>query len=172
MVSDPIHPSDSKIQREIEVAVLGRLEKKHPGWERVYWQEEAAGMGLSLTWQKVKPDAVWRTRTEKDEQLILAECYLRTGALTAGHIRKMAMDVLKLLALSRAVPSTIHLRCVLVVPVELSDRLTGPKWINEALRLVEILPVVLQKKEREKLNSATVLQASGQARTRRTEKDA
>src|SRR5262245_42074892 len=89
-------PSDSAVQREIELAMLDRLGKLHPDWQRVTWMTEATELGLTLVWQKSQPDAIWKTGSD---QIIVAECYARIGELKAGHRRKLAMDALKLLAL-------------------------------------------------------------------------
>ena len=159
------HPSDSRAQREVEAFVLDRCEEQHREWRRVAWKDAAAELGLSAVWQATKPDAVWRENTASGVQFIVAECYMRIGSLTAGHLRKMAMDVLKLLAMQRAVSEQFAIRPILIVPEELSNRLRGRRWIIDALRMVEIVPIALLDEERVKLNAATELQAQGQARS-------
>jgi hypothetical protein len=79
-------------------------------------------------------------------------------------MRKIAMDVLKLVTMQRNISSSCHTRFMLIVPEELARRLAGKRWIHEALRLVEIVPVWLLNEERAKLNAATALQVQGQAR--------
>jgi hypothetical protein len=158
------HPSDSRAQREIEAAVLARCERRHPEWKRVQWKEAAAELGLSAVWRATRPDAAWREDSASGPQFIVAECYMRIGPLTAGHLRKMAMDVLKLIAMQRAVSAQCRVHAILIVPEELSKRLSGDRWIIDALRLVEIVSIALLDEERAQLNEATELQAQGQAR--------
>ena len=35
------HPSDSRVQQEIEVATVSCLEREHPDWERAEWKASA-----------------------------------------------------------------------------------------------------------------------------------
>jgi hypothetical protein len=91
---------------------------------------------------------------------------MRIDPLSPGHVRKVAMDVLKLGTMQRSISACCHTRFKLIVPEELARRLAGKGWIHEALRLVEIVPVSLLNEERAKPNAATALQAQGQARTK------
>jgi hypothetical protein len=167
-MADP-HPSDSAVQHEIELAMLDRLGEQHPDWQRVPWKTEAALLGLSSAWQSARPDATWKTGTD---QIIVAECYARTGELKAGHRRKLAMDALKLLALQHALPHRQHIHFLLVVPEELTGRLKGDGWFPVAIRLAaEVIPMALLAREKTRLGEATALQAQGQARTARRGKD-
>ena len=162
-------PSDSAVQRAIELAMLHRLGEQHPDWQRVTWKTLAAELGMSQVWQKAEPDAVWKTDSD---EVIVAESYARVGELKAGHRRKLAMDALKLLALRDALPGGNHVRCFLVVPEELIGRLRGDGWFPSALRLAsEVVPVALLEGERKSLSDASMLQAQGQARTKRARKD-
>jgi hypothetical protein len=161
-------PSDSAVQREIELVMLYRLSKVHENWEKIEWKPFVMELGLSSIWQKVKPDAIWRTNTQ---EIIIAECYARVGELKAGHRRKMAMDALKLLALRDALKGK-NVRCLLVVPEELKKHMSNASWFPVALHLVaEIVTVKLQKDEFNALIVASTGQATGQARTKRALKD-
>lgn len=163
-----LDPSDSAIQREIELVMLCRLGEQHPDWRRVSWNTVAAKLGLLAVWRNAKPDAVWETDAG---EIIVAESYARCGELKSGHRRKMAMDALKLLALRDAIPDGKRIRCLLVVPEELVARLKGDSWFPLALRLAaEIIPVALLDDERDRLGEASRLQGLGQARTKRTSK--
>lgn len=163
--TDDPDPSDSAVQREIELVMLRRLGEQHRDWRPVTWRTIAAELGLSLVWQKTEPDAVWRTDSGG---LLVAESYARVGDLKPGHRRKLAMDALKLLALRNALPDGSHVRCLLVVPEELKARLEGDGWFPVALHLAaEIVPVTLLDEERKRLGDASSLQAQGQSRTRR-----
>ncbi len=162
-------PSDSAVQREIELAILGRLGSAHGDWQRTSWKTLAAELGLTSVWQKTEPDAVWKINSQKI--IIIAECYARIGKLTAGHRRKLAMDTLKLLSLRKALEGN-SVRCLMVVPKELEDELMGDGWFPTSLRLnTEIVAVVLPESEKKRLATASKLQAEGQARTKRAAKD-
>ena len=164
-----LDPSDSAVQREIEIAMLHRLGEFHPDWLRVTWKETAIDLALPAVWQKAQPDAVWKTATN---QIIVAECYARVGELKPGHWRKLSMDAFKLLALRHALSHGQDFRSILVVPKELAARLEGGGWFPVALRLAaEVIPVALLPNERTKLDDALALQSQGQARTRRAWKD-
>ncbi len=159
------HPSDSAVQREIESAMLHRLDEQHPDWQRASWKAVAIELGLSSVWQKAKPDAVWKTARD---EVIVAECYSRVGEVTAGHRGKLAKDALKLLALRNTLPDGKEIRCLLVIPKELAGRLEGDGWFPAALHLAaEIVPIALSGGERKKLEEASRRQAEGQARTKR-----
>jgi len=161
-------PSDSAVQRDIEQEMLHRVGNKHPDWRRIHWKGLASELGLSPIWQKTKPDAVWKNHSNR---IILAECYSRVGELKAGHLRKLAMDVLKLLALRDALKG-YSVECLLVVPEELKVKLTSNGWFPAALHLVaEIVSVDLKEDERKELVAASTRQAQGQARTKRAGKD-
>ncbi len=158
-------PSDSSVQREVEIAVLARVHAAHPDWISIEWPATAARLGLPPVWQSAKPDAVWRT---ENGETVVAECYLRVDELKAGHRRKLAMDALKLLALRHSLPAESHVRCLLVVPQEMANRLKGGGWFPVALQLAaEIVPVELLDDEIRKLGDAVRRQASGQARQKR-----
>jgi hypothetical protein len=162
-------PSDSAVQREIELEMLHRLGEKHPDWRRISWKRLAADLGLTQVWQEAEPDAVWKTDSG---QVILAECYSRVGDLKTGHRRKLAMDTLKLTAIRNALADDNHVRCLLVVPKELKDRLAGDGWFPAALRLTtDIVPVDLLEDEKRRLVTASTRQAQGQAHTKRVGKD-
>lgn len=159
-----LDPSDSSIQHEIELAMLDRLSAQHSDWRRVSWEGVAIEFGLPRFWQKVKPDAVWKTVSD---EVIVAECYSRIGELKPGHRRKLAMDALKLLSLRDAFPPGRNIRRLLVVPEELADRLTGEGWFSVAIsHSAEVVPVSLLKSERKRLSAACLSQAEGQARTK------
>lgn len=160
-------PSDSAVQRETERVMLNRLGEQHHEWQRVNWKTLAAELGLASMWQKTEPDAVWKT----DSEVIIAECYSHVGQMKPGHRRKLAMDALKLLALRSALEGNF-VRCLLVVPKELIGELAGDGWFPAALRLAtEIVPVNLLEGEKNRLINTSTLQAQGQARTKRDEKD-
>jgi len=162
------NPSDSAVQRGIELKMLQRLVEKHPDWQRVTWKTLASELSLSPIWQKAKPDAVWKNHCNR---IIIAECYSRVGELKAGHLRKLAMDAIKLLALRDALKG-YSVDCLLVVPEELKSKLTSDGWFPAALHLVaEIVSVDLQEDERKELVAASTRQAQGQARTKRDGKD-
>lgn len=161
-------PSDSAAQRDIEIKMLERLVEQHPDWQRVNWKTLSAELGLAPVWQKAEPDAVWETGSE----IIIAECYSRIGALSAGHYRKLAMDALKLIAIRDAIRHVPHVRCLLVVPRELADRLKGDGWFPSALRLAsDVIPVDLLESEKTVIENACARQAQGQARTKRVGKE-
>jgi hypothetical protein len=162
-------PSDSAVQRKIELAMLDRLGKLHPDWQRVTWKAAAAELGLSSVWQSAQPDAAWKASSD---QIVVAECYARIGELKAGHRRKLAMDALKLLAIRRALPHGWNIRFLLVVPEKLTGRLRGKSWFPAALCLAaEMVPVTLLASEEISLGEATALQALGQSRTARPGQD-
>jgi hypothetical protein len=162
-------PSDSAVQREIELLMLRRLGEQHLNWKGVLWKATAAELGLSQVWQKAEPDAVWKAECDG---VIVAECYARIGKLKPGHRRKLAMDALKLLALQHALPDGSQVRFLLVVPEELTGCLVGDGWFPAALRLAaEIVPVALLQGERERLRNACRLQGQGQARTKKAGED-
>ena len=161
-------PSDSAVQRDIELKMLQRLVEQHPDWQRVTWKTLSAELGLSPIWKKAKPDAVWKNNSNR---IIIAECYARVGELKVGHLRKLAMDAIKLLALRDALKG-YSVQCLLVVPEELKGKLTSDGWFPAALHLVaEIVSVDLQEDERKELVAASTRQAQGQARTKRAGKD-
>ena len=155
-----LHPSDSRVQNEIAVAMLDRLGKQQGDWRRLEWKAAAAELSLPPVWRKANPDSVWKRGSE----FLVVECYARIGELKSGHRRKLAMDVLKLVALVKAVPEPHRAVGLLVVPTELHERLKGEGWFIEALRLVEIIPIALLDDERTKLKKAASRQADGQAR--------
>jgi hypothetical protein len=168
LLSTDSDPSDSSVQREIESQMLQRLEEMHPDWRRISWKTFATEKELANEWVKAEPDAIWKTNSK---QLVLAECYSRVGDLKTGHRRKLAMDTLKLLALRDAVKG-YSIRCILVVPDELKNQLTGNGWFPVAIQNVaEIVSVNLSESEKMKLNDASRLQAQGQAHTKRISKD-
>jgi hypothetical protein len=167
--TDEPDPSDSAVQREIELVMLDRLGEQHPDWQRVSWKTTAAELGLPPAWQKAEPDAVWKADSG---EVIVAEVYARVGELKAGHRRKLAMDALKLTALRHALPEGYPLRCLLVVPKELKGKLKGDGWFPLALGLAaEIVPVALLADELKRLGDASRLQAQGQARANRAGED-
>lgn len=159
------HPSDSKPQREIEKIMIRRLGEQHSDWEARKWKDVARQLGLPETWLKAEPDVVWNT----PEAILVGECYARTGKLSAGHRRKLAMDALKLIALRQLRSAAHGLRCALVVTEETNAQLCGG-WFADAIHLVEIIPIGLSKEEKLILEAATDRQASGQARQRRFQK--
>ena len=169
-LSEPNHdPSDSRVQREIELVMLQRLAGHHPDWKPADWKAIALKLGLPSVWQKAKPDAVWTT---DGGEVIVAECYARIGKLKAGQHRKLAMDALKLLALRHASPTTSRVQYLLVVPAELEGVFQGGARFPVAIRLAAaIVPVSLLGSERERLGDASQLQAQGQARITKTSKD-
>ena len=155
------HLSDSSVQGQIERAMLARLEAQQPGWRRVGWAQAAEELGLATVWQRARPDGVWRDGA----CVVVAECYVRVGALKSGHRRKLATDALKLMALQRAMSEGRRMRCLLVVPKALLPALEGEGWLPEALRLAaEMTPVALLAEERQQLVEASRRQAQGQAR--------
>jgi hypothetical protein len=161
-------PSDSAVQREIELAMLTRLGKLHADWQRITWKTLAAELGLPLVWQKAQPDATWKTGSD---EIIVAECFARIGELRAGHRRKLAMDALKLLAL-RHILHGRQIRFLLVVSEKLIGPLESDGWLPVAIRFsAEIIPMALLASEQRRLAEATALQAQGQARTARAGKD-
>ncbi len=159
-------PSDSSFQIQFEKVMLEILQENHPNWRPVDWMEVSIDLGLPTVWQRAKPDAVW-----KDENgiIIIAECYARVDKLKAGHRRKLAMDVLKLLSLRRAAADPKSLRGLLIVPEELDGQLQANDWFSEAIRqAVEVISIRLSDDQSHKLRKAVESQASGQARTKKT----
>lgn len=157
------HPSDSAVQRAIEVAMLERLGATHPEWNRVEWSAASKGLGLAPVWQQAQPDAAW---SSGEHEVVVAECYCRIGVLVAGHRRKLALDALKLVTMRGQTPDPRRLRCLLVVPDELAGRLAGDGWFSVAIQAsAELVSVTLSDDERRRLVEATRLQAAGQARS-------
>lgn len=157
------HPSDSAVQRSIEIGVLERLGASHPEWKRVEWSAASKGLGLAPVWQQAQPDAAW---SSGEHEVVVAECYCRIGVLEAGHRRKLALDALKLVTMRSQAPDPSRLRCLLVVPDELAGRLVGEGWFNVAVQAsAELVSVTLSDDERRRLVEATRLQAAGQARS-------
>lgn len=166
---DEHDPSDSKVQREIELVMLQRVADQHSDWKPAEWKQIAGDLGLPSVWQKAKPDAVWKTDAG---EVVIAECYARVGKLKAGQHRKLAMDALRLLALKHAIPMTIRVQYLLVVPNELAGAFEGGGWFPVAIRLAAaIVPVSLQDSERERLGDAAQRQAQGQSRITKASKD-
>jgi hypothetical protein len=162
------HPSDSTAQGNVERAILRRLSAEHPEWQPVDWRVAATELGLSSVWQKAKPDAVWRVGPH---ELIVAECYAHVGVLKPGHLRKLAMDALKLLTFRQQSSNVRQLTCIIVVPEELREQLQGGGWLCTAIRMAaKVTPVVLLDDERKLLADAIRRQADGQARSRKPEK--
>jgi len=155
-------PSDSRVQREIELVMLQRLADQHLDWKPAEWKAIAGELHLPSVWQKAKPDAVWKTDAG---EIVIAECYARIGKLKAGQHRKLAMDALKLLALKNAIPLDSPVQYLLVVPKELVGAFGGGGWFPVAIRLAAtIVPVRLLDSERESLGNAAQRQAQGQSR--------
>jgi hypothetical protein len=162
------HPSDSAVQRAIELVMLERFTERHPLWRRADWPSISRELGLASVWMKAEPDVVWKTETGA---VVVAEAYSRVGILNEGQKRKLAKDALKLLAIQHALPAGRHVRCLLLVPDELVPRLNGEGWFPLALRTAaEIVSVPLTESERTLLLAASAQQADGQARTRRVQK--
>ena len=162
---DDHDPSDSRVQREIELVMLQRLADQHRDWASADWKAIALELGLPSVWQKAKPDAVWKTHAG---EVVIAECYARIGKLKAGQHRKLAMDALKLLALKHAIPLGSRVQYLLVVPEELVGAFDGGGWFPVAIRLAAVIvPVCLLDCEREKLGDAVQRQAQGQSRIRK-----
>lgn len=159
---DDYDPSDSRVQRDIELVMMQRLADQHPDWKRADWKAIAGELHLPSVWQKAKPDAVWKTDAG---EIVIAECYARIGKLKAGQHRKLAMDALKLLALKNAIQLDSRVQYLLVVPEELVAAFEGGGWLPVAIRLAaDIVPVRLLDTEREKLGDASKRQAQGQSR--------
>lgn len=166
---DDHDPSDSRVQREIELVMLQRLADQHRDWTPADWKAIALELGLPSVWQKAKPDAVWKTSTG---DVVIAECYARIGKLKAGQHRKLAMDALKLLALKNAISLDSRVQYLLVVPEELVGAFEGGGWFPVAIRLAAtIVPVCLLDSEREKLGDAAQRQAQGQSRITKPSRD-
>lgn len=166
---DDHDPSDSTVQREIELVMLQRLADQHPDWKLADWKAIALELGLPSLWQKAKPDAVWKTDAG---EVVIAECYARISKLKAGQHRKLAMDALKLLALKHAIPIGGRVQYLLVVPEELAGAFEGGGWFPVAIRLAAaIVPVCLLDSEREKLGDAAQRQAQGQSRITKPTRD-
>jgi hypothetical protein len=162
------HPSDSTPQGNVERAILQRLSAEHPEWQPVDWRVAATELGLSSVWSNAKPDAVWRI---EPNELIVAECYAHVGVLKSGHLRKLAMDALKLLTFRQQCSDARRLRCIIVVPGELREQLERGGWLCTAIRMAaNLMPVVLLDDERKLLVDTIRRQADGQARSRKPEK--
>ncbi len=163
------HPSDSAVQRAIELVLLQRFnDRQHPSWKSIDWRCAAEELGLAPVWAKAAPDAVWRT---DEGGIAIAEAYSRVGILNEGQKRKLAKDALKLLAIQHALPAGKQLKCLLLVPEELVPRLSGDGWFPLALRVAaEIVSVPLTESERLQLLAASDQQALGQSRTRSVKK--
>ena len=164
VVSAERHPSDSAVQRAIELVMLERFTDRQPSWRRAAWSSVARELGLAPVWMKAEPDAVWKT---EEGDVVVAEAYSRVGVLNEGQKRKLAKDALKLFAIRHALPAGQHVRSLLLVPDELVARLNGEGWFPLALRTAaEIVSVPLTEAERTLLQDASAQQAEGQARTR------
>lgn len=158
------HPSDSAVQRAIELVMIARFTEHHPTWRRVDWPPIAHELGLAAVWVKAVPDAVWTT---EEGDVVIAEAYSRVGVLNEGQKRKLAKDALKLLAIRHALPPGQCVRSLLLVPEELVLRLSGDGWFPLALRTAaEVVSVTLTDAERTLLQGASNQQAEGQSRTR------
>jgi hypothetical protein len=62
------HPSDNRVQQEIEVATLSRLEEEYPNRERAEWKATSADLNISAVWRGTKPDAVWLVRKKNSSK--------------------------------------------------------------------------------------------------------
>lgn len=159
------NPSDSAVQRTIELVMLQRFGDRHPGWSRGVWPPIARELGLAAAWVRAEPDAVWETETG---EVVIAEAYARIGVLKEGQKRKLAKDALKLLSLQNALPHVQRVRCLLLIPEDVEQQLAGGGWFPLALRgAAELVSVPLTASERSELLGASALQAQGQARTPR-----
>lgn len=169
LLKDDHDPSDSRVQREIELVMLQRLADQHRDWTPADWKAIALELGLPPVWQKAKPDAVWKTHAG---EVVIAECYARIGKLKAGQHRKLAMDALKLLALKNTIPIVGRVQYLMVVPEELVAAFEGDGWFPVAIRLAAaIVPVCLLESEREKIGNAAQRQAQGQSRVTKPTRD-
>ncbi len=154
------HPSVSRVQSKIEKEMLEELEKQHclDDWRVVHWKDIAGERELV---RNVKPDGVW---LDGEGRIILAECYVRIGALGTGHRRKLAMDTLKLITMRKEL-SERSVDLLLVVPNELGERLDGNDWLSMVIRReLQVVRMTLTDGQRERLNEAVKRQAEGQAR--------
>lgn len=154
------HPSDSRVQREIEEEILSDLEKLNPYWQNVDLSKLPAGRELA---RKVKPDAVWR-----DEKgiIVIAECYVCVGKLKPGHRRKIATDILKLISLKDEFGKDDSTRLLLVVPEELGNQLEDNDWLSVIIsKKIELVKVHLNDEQHQRLIVAVKHQGEGQAHT-------
>jgi hypothetical protein len=157
--------SDSTVQAEIEVEILANLQVQHPDWQLLTWREVATELRLPAVWQNAKPDAVWE---DSDGVIIIAECYARAGELKAGHRRKLAMDILKLISLRGEIGDRKPLRLLMVVPEDLGKHLENNDWLSVVIRKeLELIRVTLSNEQHQSLREAVRRQAEGQARRKR-----
>ncbi len=125
------HPSVASVQGELEAVLLDRIQASEKDWTRVEWFEASVNLGLEPVWQRVELDRVWKTRRG---HLVIAECYCRVGVLNPRHRRKLALDVLKLVAIRERLPTPDRVHGILVVPNELEQQLRGEAWLAVAIR--------------------------------------
>jgi hypothetical protein len=157
--------SDGKVQCSIEAFFIGRLAQQNPAWRRLSWIEVAKKYRLPEVWHKIKPDAVWETESG---DLIVAECYTRTRTLKSGNYGKLAKDCLKLIAIQQTLAGIVNIRCLMILPDELVDRIQGDGWLVTFIRQsVEVVGMKLLESERRELNDSVERQADGQSRRRR-----
>jgi hypothetical protein len=158
-------PSDSAIQRQIEQEMLDLLQSTHPEWTRAEYASVAVELGLPLVWQKTKPDGVWKNR---DGSILIAECFTRIERINPGQRRKIAMDVLKLIAMRSASNTPGRVRCLFIIPEELNRQLQANDWLSATVRKeVEVIPIQLNDAQRQTLSEAVKQQSAGQARIAR-----
>jgi hypothetical protein len=152
------HPSDSKIQRDIEKEILVDLEKKNPNWKKVDLLKLTFGRELA---KKVEPDEVWM---DGEGVIVIAECYVRIGKLKPGHRRKIATDVLKLISLKDEFAEGNSPILLLVVPEELGSQLEGNDWLSLVIsKRIKMVKVPLSDEQHLNLLKALKRQGEGQA---------
>jgi hypothetical protein len=157
--------SDGNVQCSIEAILIGRLSRQNPAWRRLSWIEVATKYRVPEVWHKINPDAVWETEAG---DLAVAECYTRTLTPKSGTYGKLAKDCLKLIAIQKTLARKAKVRCLMILPDELVERMQGTGWLVTFIRQsVEVVGMTLLESERKKLNDAVERQADGQSRRRR-----
>lgn len=143
---DEAHPSDSRAQREAEVAILAAL---------------SARLGQPLTKTSVPIGNGGRVEIDgaTADLSILVEAYAHQGALRGGQPKKLATDALKLVWIGRQVEAK---RMILVVAdQEVESYLKRPRaWLTQALidLGVEVVRVNLDEGTVDTLRAAQIEQ--------------
>lgn len=144
--TDEAHPSDSRAQRDAEVAIIAAL---------------SARLGVALAKTSVPTGNGGRVELDgaTADLRILVEAYAHQGALRGGQPKKLATDALKLTWIGRQVKAE---RMILAVAdEEVESHLRRPKaWLTQALidLRVEVVRVNLDEATVESLRTAQTVQ--------------
>lgn len=151
-----LHDADAVVQRNFETTLLDRL--RQDGWIQQSWVDIASDLNLPLSLHNAKPDAVWKTPTG---QIVIVECYIHSGEAKAGHIGKLAKDVLKLAAIKVATPAEKNVKFIILLP-EQSSLLRNNGWLTNAVALfADVERIPLTEDEMLLLRDANLRQANG-----------